>query len=102
MQIPLADAIQQLREELRRAVLDGQHQDIVFTPEKIEVELAVRFDLEAKADGGFKLLAFLDASLEGKVSRERLHSIKLSLSATDGQGHPLKVKSKAAGDDLPR
>ena len=32
MQIPLADAIQQLRDELRNAVLEGADKDIIFTP----------------------------------------------------------------------
>jgi hypothetical protein len=32
MQIPLTDAIQQLRDELREAILEGKDKDIVFTP----------------------------------------------------------------------
>lgn len=102
MDIPLSEAIQQLREELRQAVLDGKDQDIVFTPDKIELELAVRFNVEAKANGGFKLLALLDVSAEGKASRERQHAIKLSLSVADRDGKPLKVKSKSAPNDLPQ
>lgn len=102
MNIPLSQAIQQLREELRQAILDGKDQDIVFTPDKIEVELAVRFNTELTAQGGFKLLAFLDVSAEGKASRERQHSIKLSLSVADRDGKPLKVKSQSGPSDLPQ
>jgi hypothetical protein len=101
MDIPLSEAIQQLRGELRQAVLDGSDQDIVFTPDKIEVELAVHFNIEAKAGGGFKLLTFLDVSVEGKASRERQHSIKLILSVADRNGKPLKVKSNSGAGDLP-
>lgn len=102
MDIPLSQAIQQLREELRQAVLDGNDQDIVLTPDKIEVELAVRFNMEAKVHGGFKLFAFLDMSAEGRAGRERQHSIKLRLSVADRDGKPLKVKSKSGASDLPQ
>ena len=66
-QIPLSDAIQQLRDELREAILDGKDQDIVFTPNSIDIELSVNFSVEAKAGGGFKLLPF--TSLETVLLR---------------------------------
>ena len=52
MQIPLADAIQELRDELREAILEGKDKDIVFTPNGIDIELGVSFSAEAKAGGG--------------------------------------------------
>ncbi len=51
-QIPLADAIQQLRDELRQAILEGKGQEILFTPNSVEIELSVSFTAEAKASGG--------------------------------------------------
>jgi Trypsin-co-occurring domain 2 len=93
MQITLADAIKQLRDELREAVLEGKDEDIVFTPNGVELELGVTFGTEAKAGGGFKLLAFLDLSAEGKASRESQHKMKLSLSVADKDGQPIKVRS---------
>lgn len=36
-QIPLSDAIQQLRDQLREAILEGKDQDIVFTPNSIDI-----------------------------------------------------------------
>jgi Trypsin-co-occurring domain 2 len=95
MQIPLADAIQQLRDELRKAILEGQDKDIVFTPNGIDIELSVSFKAEATAKGSFKLLAFLDLSAEAQASRESLHKIKLSLSVADKNGRPIKVRSDA-------
>jgi Trypsin-co-occurring domain 2 len=41
LQIPLADAIRQLRDELREAILEGKDKDIVFTPNGIDIELSV-------------------------------------------------------------
>jgi hypothetical protein len=102
MQIPLSDAIQQLRDELRKAILEGKDQDIIFTPNGIDIELGVSFSAEAKAGGGFKLLAFLDLSAESKANRESQHKIKLSLSVVDKNGQPLKVRSEEVPQDLPR
>jgi hypothetical protein len=101
MQIPISEAIQQLRDELREAILEGKGQDIVFTPNSVEIELAVKFTVEAKAGGSFKLLALLDVSGEAKAARERQHSIKLSLSVSDREGKPIKIRSQAKAQDLP-
>jgi hypothetical protein len=100
MQIPLADAIGQLRDELREAVLEGRDTDIVFTPNGVELELGIEFGAEAKAGGGFKLLAFLDLSAEGKTSGKSQHKIKLSLAVADKNGHPIKVQSHAVPKGL--
>jgi hypothetical protein len=93
MQVPLADAIQQLRDELREAILEGRDKDIVFTPNGIDLELSINFTAEAKVGGGFKLLAFLDLSTEAKASRESQHKIKLSLAVADKNGQPIKVRA---------
>jgi hypothetical protein len=98
MQIPLAEAIRQLRDELREAILEGKDQDIVFTPNGIDVELGINFTAEAKAGGGLKVLAFLDLSAEAKASRESQHKIRLSLAVADRNGQPIKVRqSKVPG-----
>jgi hypothetical protein len=102
MQIPIADAIQQLRDELRGAILEGRDQDIVFTPNGIELELGVNFSAEAKAGGGFKLLTFLDLSTEAKANRESQHKIKLSLTVADKNGQPIKVRSDVVPNGLPK
>ena len=102
MQIPLSDAIQQLRDELRVAVLEGKDKDIVFTPNSIDIELAVNFTAEEKVGGGFKLLAFLDLSAEAKAGRESQHKIKLSLSVADKSGKPIKVRSDKVPKGLPK
>ncbi len=97
MQVPLATAIQQLRDELREAILEGRDKNIVFTPGAIDLELGITFTAEAKVGGGLKLLAFLDLSAEGSASRESQHKIKLSLTASDRDGLPIKVRA----DKLP-
>jgi hypothetical protein len=100
MQVKLADAIQQLRDELREAILEGTDKDIVFTPNAIDVELGINFTAEAKVGGGFKLLAFLDLSAEAKTSRESQHKIKLSLAVADKNGEPIKVRTAKIPEGL--
>jgi Trypsin-co-occurring domain 2 len=102
MQIPLSDAIRQLRDELREAILEGKDKDIVFSPNGIDIELAVNFTAEAKVGGGVKVFAFLDLSAEGKASRESQHKIKLSLSVADKDGKPIKVRSDVVPKGLPK
>ena len=101
-QIPLSEAIQQLRDELREAIVEGADKDIVFTPNSVDIDLSVSFRAEAKVGGGFKLLAFLDLSGEGSVGRESQHKINISLAIADRKGQPIKVRSEAVRKDLPR
>lgn len=100
MQVLLTDAIQQIRDDLREAVRQGKGMDIVFTPTSIEVELAITFTAELKAEGGFKLLAFLDLSSEATASRESQHKIKLSLSVADKDGQSLEISDDEHREDF--
>src|SRR4051812_12088845 len=93
MHITLAEAIKQLRDDLRQAVVEGKNQDIIFTPRGIELELAITFGTETKAGGGFKLLTFLDLSAEAKALDNSQHKIKLTLDVTDKDLKPIKVSS---------
>jgi hypothetical protein len=100
MQIPLADAIQQLRDELREAILEGMDKDIVFIPNGIDLELGINFTAEAKAGGGFKVLAFLNLSTDARASRESQHKVKLSLTVADKDGQPIKVRADKVPEGL--
>jgi hypothetical protein len=100
MTITLAEAIRQLRDDLRQAVLDAEGQDIVFTPRAIEVELAITFDTEAKVGGGVKLLTFLDLSGEGKAAHSNQQKIKLTLDVADGNGNPINVNANKLPKNL--
>lgn len=93
MQVSVADAIRQLRDDLRDAILEGKDKDIVFTPSSVELELGIEFATEAEAGGGIKLLAFLDLSAEGKASRKSQHTVRLCLTVADKNGQPIKVSS---------
>jgi hypothetical protein len=94
MSIPLSEAIAELRAELRKAVLERNDQDIIFTPKGIELELGVILETEAKAGGGFKLLALVDLSSEATASRSSAHKVKLILDVTDRDLKPIKILSQ--------
>lgn len=100
MHIPLADAISQLRDDLREAILEGTGQEIVFTPRGIELELAITFETEVKAGGGVKLLTFLNLSAETKASDSSQHKIKLTLDVVDKDGNQIKVSSSTLPANL--
>lgn len=100
MQILLSDAIQQLRNELRKSILEGIDQDIIFTPSTIDIELSITFGTEAKAGGGAKLLTYLNISGEGKYHQDTQHKIKLSLSVCDKNGSPLRIKADKVPNGL--
>ena len=42
-QIPLSEAIQQLRDELREAIVEGADKDIVFTPNSVDMTFRSAF-----------------------------------------------------------
>lgn len=94
MQIQLVDAIKNLRDELREAIIEGQDKEIVFTPTGIELELGITFTTETKGEAGFKVLALLDLSAEGRVNHESQHKIRLSLAVNDRNGQPIKVRAE--------
>jgi Trypsin-co-occurring domain 2 len=58
-----------IRPDRRDAILDGKDQDIVFTPQEIELELTITFKMGVEAGGGFKLLTFVDLSTEATTSK---------------------------------
>jgi Trypsin-co-occurring domain 2 len=99
MQIPLSAAIDQLRDELRKAILEGKEKDIVFTPKNIELELAVTFAAEVEGGAGFKLLALLDLSTKAKASDSQSHKIKLEFDVCDRNLRPIKVRDKSVPTD---
>jgi Trypsin-co-occurring domain 2 len=95
--VPLASAIDALREELVAAVQEGKDQDVRFALGPIELEFQVEVSREAGAQAGVK---FWVVSLGGKGSRTSgtTHTVRLSLSpvlaADVGTDQPLVVGSE--------
>jgi len=91
MNIPLADVLAQLKDELRKAVLESDQEEIVFIPDDITLDLSVGFEAAAGAKGGFKIFAIFDTSVEASGKKTTAHKVTLKLHVTDKVGAPLKV-----------
>lgn len=94
MTIRLSEAIEQLRNELREAILDARGKDILFVPDEIEIELGVEYEVEAGGKGGFKVLTLFEAATEAKVGRKSDHKVKLKLSVKDKDLKPIQIRSE--------
>jgi Trypsin-co-occurring domain 2 len=96
MAITVSDAIDGLREDLRRA-LEKAQPDIVFTPGDIEIELGVTFEEETSVKGGIRAYIF-SASAGSTDTQTHVHRLKFTLTASDQSGEPLKLSARAPVD----
>lgn len=78
--IRLAEAIEQLREELGEAQDAGANQQLRFEVAEVEMELLVELRKEAGAKASFGVVAF---GAEGKVAQGTTHKLRLKLNVKD-------------------
>lgn len=100
MEIPLADAVSVLREELLEAVSRGMAESLVFEVGPIELDFEASLRAEAKVGGGFKIWWVLETKAEASGSGSRSHHVKLALNPKNLKGEPLLIrgaKSSASG-----
>jgi hypothetical protein len=90
--IPLADAISALRQEIIAAAESGRGKQVRFKVESLELELQVAASKEAGVDGGIR---FWVISIGGKTAKttERTHSVKISLVPRTAEGGDLDLSS---------
>jgi hypothetical protein len=77
--LELAETIQQLREELGKAIHAGEGQPLRFKLDTIELELKLLVSREGKAKAGVKFWV-VDAGVEGAAKREQMQTLKLKLT----------------------
>jgi hypothetical protein len=85
--IGLADAIENLRQELTEATKRGEGQSLRFNVNGIDLELAVEIAREGGAGGkvSFKVLSVGgEIGGEGKLSHSNVHRIKVTLKPAGG------------------
>lgn len=80
--IGLADAINNLREELAEAVRCGDGQDVRFQVEGIDLELAVTCEVGGNGKVSFHVLG-AGAEIGGKGGTKTSHRIKLALKMAE-------------------
>ena len=88
-QIGLAEMLVELRRELLEAQRQAAEEKLQFKLEDIEIELKVGTTRKTTGKVGLKFWV-ADASVEGSVEAEKLHTIKLKMKPlTAGEGPTL-------------
>jgi hypothetical protein len=82
--IPLAEMIRTLRQELVSAQAHAENETIRFGLEKVELELKVVVSRTGKVRGGVEFWV-ISAGGDYEKKGESSHTIKLTLNAKDGQ-----------------
>ncbi|MFE7560158.1 trypco2 family protein [Kitasatospora sp. NPDC057500] len=101
MDVPLADAVAAVRDELLEAAARaGEDPQVVFAVGPVEMEFEVELRADAKAKAGFKLWA-VGAETEAGLSRARTHRIAFTLTPKRPGGGDLLVSSVQERPDGP-
>lgn len=91
MDIPLADAVAAVRDELiEAAARGGGHPEVVFAVGPVEMAFEVELRADASAKAGFKLWA-VGAEAQAGVSRGRTHRVAFTLTPRNVGGGDLLV-----------
>lgn len=93
MEIELADAVAELRDELTRAVARGAGQDITFQVGPIELEFTVELRADTRARAGFKAWV-VSGDAEVGAGRARTHRVSLTLHPQGRDGRPLPISGE--------
>ena len=86
----LAGVINELRDQLRAASLEGANEKLKFIVNEADIELQVGVTACAEAKGGVKFWVY-EAGASGKLEKETVQTIRLKLGAVDEHGKPLKI-----------
>ncbi|WP_406368171.1 trypco2 family protein [Streptomyces sp. NBC_01546] len=107
LDIPLADAVAAVRDELLTAAARaGENPQVVFAVGPVEMEFEVELRADAKAKAGFKLWA-VGAETEAGVSRARTHRVSFTLTPKTASGedvlvHATQPRQSGPGDTSQR
>jgi hypothetical protein len=96
-ELGLAEAIEAVRLELRRAQDHGRGKDVRFAVGAVDVEFAVDVTKTAGADASVRVLGVFSAGGKGERSRAETHRIKISLAPIGVGGQPFEVAAAATG-----
>jgi Trypsin-co-occurring domain 2 len=89
----LADAIEAVRCELRRAQDEGQGSDVRFVVGPAEVEFTVEVVKAAGGEASVRVLNLLSLGGSGEVSTGKTNRVKLVLTPVGVGGAPFEVAS---------
>jgi hypothetical protein len=92
-ELELAEAIDVLRAELRKAQDSGRGADVRFSVGPVEVELAVEVVRKAGGEASVKVLNLLSVGGKGEVSKGETNRVKVVLNPIGVGGQPFEVSS---------
>lgn len=92
--VGLTRAIKALREELAEAITQGEGEDLKFTVDAIDLELAVACEVGGNGELSFQVLG-MGGKLGGKAGGTATHRVKLSLKIADRDGKPVNRQVSA-------
>lgn len=90
-ELGLAEAIDAVRSQLRRAQDLGHGSDVRFSVGSVDVELAVEVAKTAGGEVSVKVLGLLSLGGGGELSTAQTHRVKVSLSPVGVSGQPFEV-----------
>jgi hypothetical protein len=92
-ELGLAEAIDVLRSELRKAQDSGRESDVRFAVGSVEVELAIEVVKRAGGEVSVKVLNLLSLGGKGEVSKGETNRVKVTLNPIGTEGAPFEVAS---------
>jgi hypothetical protein len=92
-ELDLADAIESVRSELRKAQDVGRGADVRFTVGSVEVEFVVDVVKKAGGEASVKVLSVLSLGGRGEVSKGETNRVKVVLIPLTVEGQPFEVAS---------
>jgi hypothetical protein len=92
-ELGLAEAIEVVRSELRKAQDSGRGADARFSVGSVEVELAIEVVKKAGGQASIKVLSLLSVGGRGEVSRGDTNRVKVVLTPLGIGGAPFEVAS---------
>jgi hypothetical protein len=87
----LAEAIEVLRSELRKAQNAGYDKDVRFSVGPVEVELAIEVVRSGGGEASIKVLNLLSIGGKGELSKGETNRVKITLNPVGVNGEPFEV-----------
>lgn len=93
--VPLAEAIETVREELADAEKRGEGSLLHFTVEKVTLEFAVQYHRGGGGSAGVRL-GVVEGKVDGSGSRDSTHRVTVELQP-HGEAGPVEVSRRGRG-----
>jgi hypothetical protein len=89
----LTEAIEAVRDELRKAQDTGRNADVRFSVGSVDVELAIEVVKKAGGEASIKVLNLLSLGAKGEVSQGNTNRVKVTLNPISVGGASFEVAS---------